>query len=245
MDFNFGPMFNGLGDLVKDATPALNISSMMSPIENIGSELGDVMHSGMQGMSQLDIPGAVKRSGSGFLDALKEYAGPAANALGAASMIGQIPLSLMAMNTARQGQNAMEQAINTQREMAAPALAAEQQLYPAGVEGLMTGQLPPQLQTQVNNQVNQYEQQMLEQLTAQGMSPQQARAVISSQVEQMRNQLTMQAAQSLLGGAQSAGSGAHTGGYSEGQLGQGLYGTASNVISNAQNNLSRLLASES
>lgn len=243
MEFPLGE-FSEFGNLAREATPALNLSSIMSPME-----FGDIMHSGVSDMSRFEpamkAPAEEAPSkGGGFWGTLKDYAGPAANALGAASMVGQIPLMYMGMKAAGQGQEALEQAIQTQRQMAAPALEAEQQLYPAGTEALLTGNLPPQLETQVNNQVNQYEQQMLQQLTAQGMSPQQARAVISGQVEQMRNQLTMQAAQSLLGGAQSAGSGAHTGGYAEGQLGQNLYSTSSGVLQNAQNNLAQLLAQE-
>lgn len=247
------PSASNLSGMINDSMPSLGLgtggfgsNAMQVPTDLLRSSyktgaplnLSPTVQAGIQDAE----PGLFSKLGSGMKTA-SEYAGPVANLLGGLGMASSIPLGIMSMETAKKGQEAMQQGVNTAERMAAPAIASEEQLMPAGTSALMTGQLPPELQTQVDNQVNQYEQSMIQNLVSQGINPDTARSMIAGQVQQMRNQLTMQSAQSLLGGGQGVAGIAGEGSQIGGSQGSNLYGTSTNALYNSQNSLSRLLGS--
>lgn len=237
-------------------------------VSNLGADLSAGLPSipsftvGSQGVGNFVMPGLVESTGGGlgateggFFTGLGNtlskigtgigtYAEPAAKVLGGLGLAAQVPLGLMSLNIARQGQKALQQGVQTEEALARPAIAAETALLPAGTEALMTGQLPPELQTQVNMQVNQTEQAMLQQLEAQGINPDTARAMITGQIEQLRNQLTLQAAQSLLSGGGSAGTLGQQTGLVGGNLGTTEYQTATGALTGANQALMQLMAAQ-
>jgi len=170
-----------------------------------------------------------------------DYIRPAAAGIGALSMAGQIPLSILAQNVARQGQKGLQSAVQTEQAAAAPAIAAENALLPAGTQALLGGQLPPELQQSVDTQVEQWKAAQLQNLANAGVGAQEAQAMIAQQEAQLRNQLTLQAAQSLMeGGTTATQIGSYAAGQG-GQLGQQEMSIAGNAINNANRAMYGLL----
>lgn len=169
-----------------------------------------------------------------------KYAQPVAASLGGIAALAQIPLGVASLNVSRQGQRALTQGAQTANAAAQPALAAESQLMPAGTKALLGGGLPANLQMQVDTQVEQAKNAMLQQLVNQGIDPATAEAMIAEQVANLKNNLEIQMAQSLLTGGSAAASGAVWGAGTTGQLGGQELNTANQAIYGANNSLARL-----
>jgi hypothetical protein len=214
----------------------LNLSP--SAVPNIASTSGSIDPSIANWGSQIasDVP-----TGGSFLNTVGEYAKPVSAVLGGMGAAAQIPLGLMSLNIARQGQKAQQAGIQQAEAAAAPQIAAEQKLLPAGTDALMTGQLPPELQQQVDTQMAQTKAALLQNLSSAGIAPDTAEAMIAGQLAQLKNQLTMQAAQSLLtGGGGVAGGG--TTAIQAGQLGGTSANNANQALQNANQSLTRAIA---
>jgi len=114
--------------------------------------------------------------------------------------LGQIPLSIMALNSANRQQGILERAQKQAASTAAPAAAGAAQLVPAGVSAVTTGSLPPELEDRVQGQVNALRTQLLNQLVSQGMDPQAARAQVEQQIKEYETTLRTQYGSALLTG---------------------------------------------
>lgn len=181
--------------------------------------------------------------GSSTGSTIAKWAQPVSQMLGGVAAISQIPLTLAGLNISKQGQKIQQNAANTAQAAAGPAVAAEAALLPAGTKALMTGQLPPELEAQVEQQVNQVKQTMLQQLVNQGIDPATAESMIADQLTQLKTNLTIQMANSLLQGGSASASGATWGAGTAGNIGGAQYSTANQSLLQSQQALMRLLGS--
>src|SRR5207237_10713596 len=120
-------------------------------------------------------------------DTLSQLSGLArqvAPILGVASAGAQIPLQLAGLSEAARGRRALESGVRTQQAAAAPAIAAEQQLFPVGTAALLGQPLPPQLEAAIQAQVNQARQTRLQQLVSAGTDPATAQAMVETEMQQ-------------------------------------------------------------
>src|SRR5215472_11757962 len=234
MDWTFGPG-GGIGNLAGGELTGDLAGATISGSGGLGTGTGPISGPLSGGGMNLNQGGG--GGGGSWLDYIK----PAAAGIGALSMAGQIPLGILAQNVARQGQKGLQSAVQTEQAAAAPAIAAENALLPAGTQALLGGQLPPELQQSVDTQVEQWKAAQLQNLANAGVGAKEAQAMIAQQEAQLRNQLTLQAAQSLMeGGTTATQIGSYAGGQA-GQLGQQEMSIAGNAVTNANRAMYGLL----
>lgn len=250
MDLDFGFPTEVTGGSF--APPQIDIPSFNFP--NFGADLNIGNLAGASGMGNLNFGGLNFGSpdtstpgtggggaggGTGFdwRGAVKD----ASSVLGLGTQIAQIPLSIGSLSQAGRANKAVESSIATSQRAAAPGIAASEKLLPAGTDALLTGKLPPELEAAVNNQVNQVKQQLLQHLVSQGIDPATANSMIEGQLAELRNQLTLQYAESLLGGGSAAGGQAVAAAGQAGMLATGEASGAGASLQAANQALGRLV----
>jgi hypothetical protein len=149
------------------------------------------------------------------------------------------------MQQAGQQQGFLTSAEKTAQSAAAPALAAGQQLLPAGTSALLGGNLPPALEATVNQWKNNWRTQ-LRQYAAKAGIPEstmmaQYEGIIESQAQELRAQL----AQGMITSGTSALQPAIQASQVQGQMALHQGDTTTAAISNANAALAKLLAAQS
>lgn len=186
-------------------------------------------------------PGAPPPPGGTNLHDIGGMAKDVSSILGVGTGLAQIPLQVSALNQAARNTKIAEGAASTASRAAAPAIAASERLTPAGTNALLTGTLPPELEAAVNNQVNAVKQQLLQHLVSQGIDAATANSMIEGQIAELRNTLTLQAAEGLLGGGATTGNQAVSAAGTAGQISGNLAGAEGNSLSAANQALGRLV----
>ena len=240
------PSFSGL------SLPELNLGMFGGPpgvsewasgsgLTNLPTSMGDI------GQYAVNLPGTFSGTptgeAGGSLAGLSEMARTVAPILGVGTSLAQIPLQVASLSEAGRGRKALESGMQTAQAAAAPAIAAEQALLPAGTKGLLTGELPPELEANVQHQVNQVRQARLAQLTKAGIDPATAEAMIATELQELEHTLRLQAAQSLLGGGMGVAGQAAGAAGTAGELGLSEFTTAGQSLSEANRALLRLTGS--
>lgn len=240
--------FEGLDSFASDFMSGLGTATKDL---NIGSLVPETGLAEMFGPTRANLPamdvsgfGGMGSGGGGKPTDWNSLIKLAGGGLGLAGSLAQIPLGIAGLDVARRGQKALEKGAETAQAAAAPKIAAEQRLLPAGTDALLTGKLPPELQSQVDLQVNQAKEQMLQNLTRSGIDPATAEAMIQGQLDQLRTQLTTELGQSLLSGGSTVGDGGSVG-VQGGQLGSQELQVANQSLQGANQALNRVLAGSS
>lgn len=231
---SFSPSFN-LPEF--NLYPNFNYSSMV-PSGLTDMNVGGFNFGGPSTAPERGTPPTPEKS---TFQKISDYAETAAPILGLGVTAAQIPLQLAQLSQTGRAQKSLEGAVSTERAAAAPGIAAEERLLPAGTEALLSGTLPPELQAAVDDQVNSTKQQMLQQLEQAGIDPVSANAMIETQLQELRTQLTLQYANALMTGGMSAGGIAASSAQAGGVLSAGA--ASANPLQAANQALARLTAS--
>lgn len=236
----------------------LNIGNLAgaSGIGNLTNNLGDIIGKGVdmsgRGLdftnpsSITDGGSAPSGGGGGGGWGLKDISGMArdvAPILGVGTTLAQIPLQVSALNQAGRNTKIAQEAATTAQRAAAPGIAASERLTPAGTDALLTGKLPPGLEAAVNEQVNQVRQQLLQHLVSQGIDPATANSMIEQQMAELRNTLTLQYAEGLLGGGSTTGGQAIQASQAAGAISGNLAGAEGASLQAANQALGHLVGS--
>lgn len=160
--------------------------------------------------------GAMGGGGGGFLSDLSGYAKQVLPLLQLGTQGLGAYTGIRGMLEGQQQQGYLNQAQKTAQQAAAPALAAGQQLIPAGTQALMGGQLPPALESTVNQWMNNWRTQIRQFAARSGIDAStmlaQYEGMIQEQAQQLRAQLAQGMIQSGTGALQPALQGAQIGG---------------------------------
>lgn len=144
------------------------------------------------------------------------------------------------LEAGRQNKN-LQAAQNTAQGVAAPALAAGQQLIPAGTQALLGGQLPPALESTVNQWMNNWRTQIRQFAARSGIDAStmlaQYEGLIQSQAQELRAQLAQGLLSAGTGALQPAIQGAQVGG----QLAGHQQDAVTSAITAANQALARLM----
>jgi hypothetical protein len=230
----------GMGEVGGGVSPGAFTLPDFSPYSALGADaskylvnLPDPMGPG---------PGAPPTpSFGGAMENLSYYAKQAAPILGGLTMGAQIPLQIAGLSEATRGRKALERGVQTQERAAAPQIAAEEALLPAATEALLTGKVPDAVEADIQNKVNAWEQTQLQNLSAQGIDANTARAMLAQQRTQMEQTLRMQWAQTTAQTGEGAAGGAVTAAGGAASFGSEEYQTAGQALANANQSMYRLL----
>ncbi len=184
------------------------------------------------------VPGG---GGGSWLDTLSGYANQAMPFL----RLGTQGLGAFAgiegmMQAGRQNKY-MQQAQKTAQQAAAPALAAQQALLPAGTSAMLGGALPPGLEAQVNQWANGAKAQARQYYAHAGIQDSTMMAEMDAYIDQLAQGMRAQYAQGLLTGGFQAGQGAVSAAGLGGQLAGLGEGAANQAVQQANQALYRVL----
>ncbi len=177
----------------------------------------------------------------GAMENVASYAKMAAPILGGLTTAAQIPLQIAGLSEAGRGRKSLERGVQTMERAAAPQIAAEEKLLPAATEALLTGQVPPAVEADIQNKVNAWEQTQLQNLTAQGIDANTARAMLAQHRTQLETTLRMQWAQSAMQMGEGAAGGAVGAATGAAGFGGEEYMTAGQALQNANLSMYKLL----
>src|SRR5262245_33724378 len=227
-DFDFGsamadfggavgqPDYVPISSYLPSSTPAADPTAMSGPIGGGGGFLGDL---------------------SGYAKQVLPFLQLGTQGLGAYT-------GIQGMLQAGKHNQFLTSAQQTAQGAAAPALAAGQQLIPAGTSALMGGNLPPGLEATVNNWKNSWRQQLRNYYAKAGITDSTMMAQVEAQIEEQAQMLRAQLAQGMISSGTSALQPALQGAQIGGSLAERSGDTTTAAIAAANQALSRLLGGQ-